>query len=307
MPPFRPLYLLSTLTQAALLLAGALLGPLLSTAAAQSPTPPADPVVARVDNMDIHLSDVSEAARSLPDTQGMPPQVLFPMVLDRLINTDAVAAEARKQGLEKDPTVQHQIARATDQVLTNTLFSREVGPTITEDAIKAVYDKDYAGKPGETEIHARHILVNSEDEAKKIIAQLKAGADFSKLAAQYSTEPGAGARGGDLGFFKKGDMVPEFANAAFAMKPGDVSTAPVHTQFGWHVIKVEEVKTDPAPTLEQVHDEIRTKLIQAGVKQVVDQAMAQAKVERFNLDGSPQRATDLATPPDAPPNALPGH
>jgi peptidyl-prolyl cis-trans isomerase C len=267
------------------------------SAAAQSPTPPADPVVARVDGTDIHLSDISDAARSLPDTQGMPPQVLFPMILDRLISTDAVAEAARKQGIDKDPTVQHQIARATDQVLTNTLFTREVGPTITEDAIKAAYDQDYAGKGGEEEIHARHILVASEAEAKNIIAQLKAGGDFAKLAAQYSTEPGAGARGGDLGFFKKGDMVPEFANAAFAMKPGQTSTAPVHTQFGWHVIKVEEVKTDPAPTLEQVHDEIRTKLIQAGVKKVVDQAMAQATIQRFNMDGTTPKATDLAEPP----------
>jgi len=269
-------------------------------AMAQAPTAPADPVVARVNGTEIHASDISEAARSLPDTNGMPPQVLYPMILDRMISTEAVAGLARKDGIDKDPVVQHQIARATDQLLTNTLFSREVAPTVNEDAIKAIYNKDYAGKPGETEVHARHILVASEDQAKKIIAELKAGGSFEKLAAQYSTEPGAGARGGDLGFFKQGDMVPEFATAAFAMKAGETSTTPVHTQFGWHIIKVEERRTAPPPTLEQVHDEIRTKLIQAGVKKVVDQAMAQATVERFNMDGSPQRATDLAMPPEPP-------
>ena len=120
------------------------------------------------------------------------------------------------------------------------MLSKEVGPTITDAALHARYDKDIAGKPGEEEVHAKHILVDNEDQAKKIIADLKGGADFAALAKQYSKDPGAAQQGGDLGFFKKDEMVPEFATAAFAMKPGQVSQQPVHTQFGWHVIMVVE-------------------------------------------------------------------
>ena len=260
----------------------------------------ADPVVARVGGSTITLSELDDAARNLPEqAQALPKQTLYPMLLDRMISSQALAEEARKQGLDKQPEVKQVLAHTESQTLANALLSRDVGPTITEQAIQAAYDATYKGKPGPEEVHARHILVDSEDQAKKIIAQLKGGADFSKLAAQYSTEPGAKDRGGDLGFFKQTDMVPEFAAAAFKLKPGEYTLTPVKTQFGWHVIKVEERRASPAPTLEQVHDELRDQLMQAGVKKAVAAAMQDVKVERFNLDGSPQRATDQLEPPDS--------
>ncbi|HTI84897.1 MAG TPA: peptidylprolyl isomerase, partial [Acetobacteraceae bacterium] len=107
-------------------------------------------------------------------------------------------------------------------------------------------------------------------------------------------------QGGDLGFFKKDEMVPEFANAAFALQPGQTSQTPVHTQFGWHVIMVVEKKQDQPPTFEQARDELRQQVIKDGVKQAVAQARADVSVEKFNLDGSPIRATDSAVPPPAP-------
>jgi peptidyl-prolyl cis-trans isomerase C len=258
--------------------------------------------VARVGGQDIHLSDLSSLAQNLPEQlRGMPPQTLYPMLLEQLIDRQAMALYARKQGLDHDPAVEHAIHQAVDQTLTNALLQRDVGPSLTEPAIKAVYERDYANKPGEMEVHARHILVATEAEADKVIAQLKAGSDFETLAKQVSTEPGAKQSGGDLGWFKKGDMVPEFAAAAFAMKPGQFSQTPVHTQFGWHVIQVLEVRQAPPQTLEQVHDQIRQQLIQQGVQKVQQQAMAGLAVERFNPDGSPQRATDSAEPPPAAP------
>ena len=206
-------------------------------------------------------------------------------LLDQVIDGQALLIEARKNGLDKDPVVSRQMTDASDRALQSALIGREVGPTLSEAAIRARYDRDIAGKPGEEEVHARHILVADEAEAKKIIAELKKGGDFAALAKKYSTDPG-GAQGGDLGFFRKEEMVPEFAEAAFAMKPGEISTVPVHTQFGWHVIKLEERRTAPPPSFEQSHDQLRQKLIQEGVQAVIAKARADVKIERFNMDGS---------------------
>jgi len=275
------------------------------TAPAPAPAPapsavPADPVVGRVNADEIHLSDIAAAAQGLPDQyRSMPSATLFPLLLDQLIDRDALVIQARKQGLDKDPAVQQLMARAQEQVLEDALMRQKVGPLVTEDAVRARYDRDVANKPGEEEVHARHILVASEADANKIIADLKKGGDFATIAKARSTDPGA-AQGGDLGFFKKGDMLPEFSAAAFALKPGQISDKPVHTQYGWHVIKVEERRAAPPPTYAQSHDELRQQIIQESVKQVVADARSGLKVEKFNADGTPLRATDTAEPPPAP-------
>jgi peptidyl-prolyl cis-trans isomerase C len=286
-----------------------LAGLLMAQAPAPQPTAPAvsgtsttaaDPLLATVSGEEIHMSDVAGAVQGLPaQYRDMPQATLYPMLLDQLVDQKALLVLARRQGLDKDPAVRKQIARAEDQALQSALISRAVGPLVTDAAVHARFEKDNAGKAGEQEVHARHILVASEDEAVKIIAELKAGGDFAKLAKDHSTDPG-GAQGGDLGFFKRGDMVPAFSDAAFAMKPGEVSDKPVHSQFGWHVIQVLEVRQAPAPIFEQSRDELRQAMIQEGVQKVLADARAVAEVKRFNPDGTPQRATDLAEPPPAP-------
>jgi peptidyl-prolyl cis-trans isomerase C len=205
---------------------------------------------------------------------------------------------ARKEGLQDDPAVKKQIARAEDATLQNALFSRDIGPQVTEAKVKERYEATVANKPGEEEVHAAHILVAKEDDAKSIIAELDKGGDFAALAKAHSTDPGA-AQGGDLGFFKKADMLPEFSAAAFALEPGKITQEPIHTQYGWHVIKLIERRTAPAPTFEQAHDQIRQEMIQAGVKQVVAEARQGLTVEKFNPDGSTPKATDAAEPPPA--------
>jgi peptidyl-prolyl cis-trans isomerase C len=309
---------LTILTLAASLCCASALTPVLAQVAPSSPAPapstpapaapgapaaaPADPIIAKVNDHVIRQSDVKAAAETLPENaRGMPAQVLLPMLLDQVIDGQALLISARKQGLDKDPTVSRQMSDASDRALQSALIGRQVGPTLTEDAVRARYDRDIAGKPGEEEVHARHILVADEAEAKKIIAELKKGGDFAALAKKYSTDPGGAAQGGDLGFFRQSEMVPEFATAAFAMKPGEISAEPVHTQFGWHVIKLEERRTAPPPSFEQSHDEIRQKMIQEGVTAVIAKARADVKIERFNMDGSVPKATDTATPPPAPP------
>ena len=148
-------------------------------------------------------------------------------------------------------------------------------------------------------MHARHILVGDEATAKKIIAELKKGGDFAALSKQYSKDPSAAQQGGDLGFFKKTDMVPEFADAAFALKDKDVTPTPVKTQFGWHVIQTLEHRSAQPPSYDQLHDELRQQMVQAAVQKEVAEARAAVTVEQFNMDGSPVKATDTAEPPPA--------
>ena len=273
---------------------------LLLCVAAQADTPANDPIVAKVNGDAIHLSDLKDAAQGLPENlRGLPPQTLYPMLLDQLIDGRALVSQAHKSGLDKDPAVQRQVEAAENRALQTAVLNKEVAPTVTEQAVRARYDQDIAGKPGEDEVHAKHILVDNEAEAKKIIAQLKGGADFAVLAKQYSKDPG-GQQGGDLGFFKKDEMVPEFADAAFSLQPGQVSPEPVKSQFGWHVILVVERRKAEPPSFEQARDELRQKMIQEGVQKAVAKARASASVEKFNLDGSQVRATDLAEPPPAP-------
>ncbi len=266
--------------------------------AAQAPAP--DPVVARVGSEEIHLSDLSVAAQGLPaQYHNMSSQALYPLLLDQAIDRNALVAYARSKGIDKDPGVQRGMQIAANQVLADELMRREVSPLLTEAAIRARYDQNVANKPGEEEVHARHILVSSEADANKIIAELKKGADFAAIAKARSTDPGA-KDGGDLGFFKKADMLPEFAEVAFALKPGQISDKPVKTQYGWHVIKVEERRAAPPPTYAEVHDELRQQLIQEDVQKVLADARSGLKVEKFNPDGSEIRATDTAQPPPAP-------
>jgi peptidyl-prolyl cis-trans isomerase C len=280
-------------------LAAAAVFGVVSVGSALAQTDP-DPVLAKVNGQPIHLSDVKGAAEALPaQARSMPPQQLFPMVLDQLVDEQALVTEAKKTGLDKDPDVQRTVRMAEDRALASALLSNLVRPQVTDEAVKARYDQQFAGKPGEAEVHARHILVSDEATAKKIIAELKKGGDFAALSKQYSKDPSASAQGGDLGFFKKTDMVPEFADAAFALKDKEISPVPVKSQFGWHVIQTLEHRTTAPPTFEQARDELRQQMVQAAVQKEVAKARDAVTVERFNADGSPVKATDTAVPPPA--------
>jgi len=283
--------LFTTLVAASLALAG--------PARAQA-TPPADPVVAKVDGEEIHLSAITEAAQGLPaQYQSMPKDQLFPLLVKQEIDKRALLALARKEGIDKDPVVQRQMVLAGQQVQQSAVISKNITPLVTEDALRARYTAEIAGKTGEDEVHARHILVASEADANKIIAELKKGADFAALAKARSTDPGA-SQGGDLGYFKKTDMLPEFANAAFALKPGQFTDKPVKTQYGWHVIKVEDRRAAPPPSFEEMHDQLRQEVIDSTMQKTLVEARGLVKVELFNSDGTPARATDNAEPPPAP-------
>jgi len=302
MPQPGPLPFVATLLAGAMLLATPTLAqaPAAQAPAAQTAqTTPADPVVARVNGKEIRLSDVSDTAQQLPpEARSMPPGMLFPLLLDQLIDRAAIVELARKRGMDKEPAVVRQMVRAQDQALQTAIIGRDVGPLITEAELRARYDREIAGKPGEEEVHARHILLGSESDAKAVIAELKKGGDFATIARARSTDKATGD--GDLGFFKQGDMVPEFATAAFALKAGETVEAPVKSQFGWHVIRVEARRSTPPPSFEEAYDGLRSKTVQEGVDKVLKEARTGLTVERFNMDGTPRRATDDAQPPPAP-------
>ena len=237
--------------------------------------PAADPVLAKVGGQDIRFSDLKSAAETLPpQARSLPPQQLYPMLLEQMIDAQALLVQAQKAGLDKDPDVQRVVRLAQERALESAMLNKVVRPQVTDDAVKARYDQEYAGKPGETEVHARHILVSDEATAKKVIADLKKGGDFAALSKQYSKDPGAAQQGGDLGFFKKSDMVPEFADAAFALKDNDVTPTPVKTQFGWHVIQTLEHRTSQPPAFEQQKDELRQQMVQAAVQKEVQRPVA---------------------------------
>ena len=260
-----------------------------------------DPVVATVGSAKIHLSEISRTQQQLPAPyRTYPLQMLFPDLLDMVIDRHIAAVEARKQGLGNDPTVKETMARIEDQVLQRALMERYVEAKVTEEQVKARYDKMVAGIAPSDLVHARHILVESEAEAKRLIEELKKGADFAKLAEEKSTGPSK-SKGGDLGYFGKGEMVPEFADAAFALKPGEITETPVQTQFGWHVIKVEDRKAAETPGFEESREELKTELTrEAGAAYIRDLRIA-ANVERFNMDGTPMTpAAPVPAPAPAP-------
>ena len=235
----------------------------------------------------------------------MPPSMLYPMLLDQLIDRRAIVLLARKQNLAADPAVEKQIARATDAALQNALLSREIAPTLTDAAIKARYDRDYANKPGEEEVDAAHILVADEDKAKTIIKQAPGRRRLRQARRREQHDPSAKQNNGDLGFFKKTDMLPEFSDAAFALKPGEITPTPVHTRFGWHVIKLISRRTAPAPTLDQVRDDVRQQLIQEGVTRILAQAKEGLAIQKFNQDGTPMTDAPPAPAALAAPSAQP--
>ncbi len=264
---------------------------------AATPAKPANPnpVIATVDGQDIHLLEMQEMAHNLPQQlQSMSPQQLYPILLDQLVDQKAMAIVAAKDGLLKDPDVQRRIRVGTEQVLQGALIRKVISPEITPEAVKAVYEKEYANKPGAEEVHARHILVKTKAEAEAIIKQLDSGADFAKLANKDSTDPGNANNGGDLGWFKKTDMVPAFADAAFALKDNQITQTPVHTQFGWHVIQVLGHRKEPTPTLADVEDKIKQQIIQKAVHKLLKKVRSEVTIKEFAPDGSPLPAEPAA-------------
>jgi peptidyl-prolyl cis-trans isomerase C len=271
-----------------------------TTAAPAATSSGDDPVIARVNGQVVHRSDLDIQLRNAPQQlQQQPFDKIYPALLNSLVNTQLLDQAARKARLDQNSQVKQEIAAAQTQILVNAYVGSIARTQITEAKVRQAYDQYAKEAPKTEEVHARHILVSSEQEAKDIIDQLKKGADFATLAKDKTIDPSGKSNGGDLGYFTKQDMVPEFANAAFAMKPGDFSQTPVHTQFGWHVIKVEDKRAGKAGTYEQVAPELQNQMVQQIVAAKLQELRGQAKVETYGPDGK-ALATAAPAPQAAP-------
>ncbi|HEY1300056.1 MAG TPA: peptidylprolyl isomerase [Stellaceae bacterium] len=255
--------------------------------AAAPALPPGNPVVARVDGKEFRLSDVEAAQKTLPaQAQKLPLAQIYPILLDRLVDGELISEAAKKAHLDQDPAVEQNLQQYKDRLIQRAYLERAITAAESEERLKARYATYIKDKTTQEEVHARHILVKTEAEAKSIIAQLEKGADFATLAKKYSTDPGA-ASGGDLGYFGRGDMVPEFTAAAFSLKPGQYTKTPVKTQFGWHVILVEDHRTKKPPTFEEARADVSRLLAREVVEAKLKELRQNAKVETFGLDGKP--------------------
>jgi peptidyl-prolyl cis-trans isomerase C len=248
----------------------------------------ADPVLAIVDGTAIRRSDLQGVQRALPaQFQQMPLEMLFPLLIDRMIDAKLLAIAGRKDNIHAEPELRARVESFEERLIQEAYLTRRITAAATEDAIQARYRKFVAENPAETEVSARHILVASEQKAREILAALARGGDFARLAAENSLDPSGKDNGGDLGFFKKGDMVPEFSEVAFSLKDGQTADKPVKSQFGWHVIRVDKVR-EIAQGIEDLREEITSQISQEVVNAEVARLRGGAKIERFNLDGSPR-------------------
>ena len=247
-----------------------------------------DPVVAVVDGAKIMRSDVVAAQQGLPKQyQALPFESIFPQLLEILVDAKLAAAEARRNGLMDDEDVKTAMARAEEQILQRALFRQRIEKEVTDEALRKRFESQAEEPSGGEQVHARHILVDSEDEAKKVIETLKGGADFAETAKKFSTGP-SGPNGGDLGYFKAEDMVPAFSQAAFAMEVGSFSQEPVRTQFGWHIIKVEDKRAAAPAAFDEVKDTLRAEMSQEIGTALATELRSKAEVTVYNADGSPR-------------------
>lgn len=239
-----------------------------------------DKVVATVDGAQITEADITLAVSELDQQFAqLSPEQKRAAALSAIIEIKIMSNKAKAAGYDKDAEFVRKLEFLNQRALHAEVIEKEITPAITEDAIKARYEKEIAGQPQVDEIRARHILVKTKEEADEIIKQLDAGGDFEAIAKEKSSDTGSGAQGGDLGFFSAGMMVPEFEAAAFALEPGAYTKTPVQSQFGFHVIKMEEKRKREPVKFDDVKEQIRQLLFRDTYFAKVKETRAAAKIE----------------------------
>ena len=250
-------------------------------------------VVAKVGEMEITAQELAFAESELSrDFAQVPEDKRKAAILAALIDIKLLANKAAVEGLDEKDSFKARMAFVQSRNLHNLYFQETIVSNVSDEEVRERFEKEIAAMPAETEIKARHILVASEEEAKAIVAQLAQGKDFAELAKEKSTGPSS-ANGGDLGFFGKGQMVPEFEEAAFALEDGKFTTTPVKTQFGWHVILKEEAREKPKPEFDQVQDQIRQVVFREKYFDLIKAARSETEVEI--LDEELKAAVDATT------------
>lgn len=270
-----------------------------------------DPVIARVNGVDIKQSDLDFAASEVgPRLGNYTPEDRKKVLLQYVIENELMAGAGEKDSLNNAANFPDRVKYHQRRALRDAYFDASIRNAVSEEAAKKIYDEKIGSLKPEQEVHARHILVATEAEAKEVAERLKKGEDFATVAKEKSKD--TNAEGGDLGFFARGQMLKPFEDAAFALDVGKISD-PVQTQFGWHIIKVEEKRDQPAPTFDQVKEAILSQLVQQKAQDVVTGLRDAAKIEvvdpelKKSMDDAAAKGDALpGQPQDGPPGDAEG-
>jgi peptidyl-prolyl cis-trans isomerase C len=270
-----------------------------------------DPVLAKVNGVEIHQSDLAVAEEEAGQLPPMAPDAKKDYLVSFMADMILVSKAAEDKGAANTADFKRRLAFARNKLLMANLLETTGKDAQTDAAMHKVYDDAVKQMKPEEEVHARHILIRAaandekaskaaEDKIKAVIARLNKGEDFAKVAGEVTEDPSGKANGGDLGFFTKEQMVPEFADTAFKLEPGKIS-APVKTQFGWHVIKLEEKRTKPLPTFEQVKPQLEAYVARKAQAEMVTKLRDGAKIEKFYKVETPADAGKSDSKPDGKP------
>jgi peptidyl-prolyl cis-trans isomerase C len=261
-----------------------------------------DPVLAKVNGTEIHQSDLAVAEEEAGQLPPMSPEAKQDYLVQFMADMILVSKAAEDKKLGDGADFQKKLAFARNKLLMEALLTQTAKAALTDDAMHKVYDDAVKQMGNEEEVHARHILIRAapgddkaskeaEDKIKAIIVRLNKGEDFAKVAGEVTEDPSGKTNGGDLGYFTKDQMVPEFAEAAFKLDKGQISD-PIHTQFGWHIIKVEDKRTKPTPSFDQVKVQLENYVAHRAQAQLVDNLRKSAQIERLD---KPAAAPDPST------------
>lgn len=247
-----------------------------------------DPVVAKVEGTDLHRSEVLAFIQNLPpQMRQVPPEAIFPMALEQVVNGKIVDLKVATTDVSTTPAYATRLEDAKKQIARAVYVEGEIEKALSEADVKKAYDKLVKDQGKVEEVKARHILVEKEDQAKDIIKKIEGGAKFEDLAKEFSKDTSNKASGGDLGYFSKDSMVKEFAEAAFKLGKGETSKEPVKTQFGYHVIQVEDRRDRPAPKFEDVKPQLEAQVRRDLLNSLVEGWRKKATVETFDFNGKP--------------------
>lgn len=254
-------------------------------------------VLAIVNGSKITDDDIAAARAAIGAGLGQFPEATREqMILDLLVSRRLVSLAAEDKGLDKTDSFKIAMKFYRDKALEDVYIEKMVRETITDQAIQEIYDREISSQATEPEIRARHILFESQEEAQQVLAEISSGADFVEMAKKHSIGPSASS-GGDLGFFDRQRMMPEFAEIAFTLEVGEVSK-PVKTQFGWHIIKLEARRNKPPPMLETVTGQIREYLVGQQSREAIEQLKAEAAIELMEGASDPMLDNSLDEMPD---------
>ena len=238
----------------------------------------ADTVVAELNGEAVTWGEIAAFQQTIPSATDLDIAQVLPQLLNFYIDQKLIMDAARGRGLENDPQVKEQLARLEIELICQAFLRDEITDRVTPERIQEAYSKRMETAVQEDEVKTRHILVETQDDAEALLTDLNDGADFAALAQERSTGQ-SGPQGSDLGWFIAGTMVPEFAEAAFALEPGQISPSPVQTDFGWHVILVEDRRQKPLPTLDEIRAQLRDELADDAVQDVMTELRGRATID----------------------------